>query len=393
MCGVKLSSKLNQHFVPKYLFRLYSGGREFIHLVSKRASTVALNAPIRHQCARNKYYGSREIESILEEFDRFHSSAIRSIVAKAEAEASPNITPEERRLLDEALSLQHNRTPRRSDNTEQSEHLLHLYSLQQFALSLGPAFGGKYILDSMRNGTVEVSRAPLRIRLGKLRTAVDSAPLLGDLRLAILENETSHPFVLGDSPCIFCNRYLYDIRLFPTLKYDVPGVIVLMPVGRRRQCMLYDADVYSLGSEDTRIVLRHEADVLQLNALQIHSAKECVYFADSAYATTLVRHIDDLRPAFIEDLARLVTYPPRSAIIEGQPCRGHTVCMFEAQLPIRLELSFMKSLTSPYSDSIVPSPIPDLRRAARQRPFITESEIKAYPAATIRFRDKPKLNP
>lgn len=70
-----MASKLNHHFVPKYLFRLFSGGEDYVHLVLKASSKVVFRASIRHQCAHHKFYGTDEIEDYLSMLDGRHATA------------------------------------------------------------------------------------------------------------------------------------------------------------------------------------------------------------------------------------------------------------------------------------------------------------------------------
>jgi hypothetical protein len=60
-----LSQKLNHHFVPQYHFRLFTGGKRYIHLASRDGSRFVRFASVKGQCARHKFYGDARVEAWL----------------------------------------------------------------------------------------------------------------------------------------------------------------------------------------------------------------------------------------------------------------------------------------------------------------------------------------
>src|SRR5436853_90242 len=69
----------NQHFVPQFYFRLFTGGENRIHLLNKKDSRIIRNASIKGQCAKHRFYGSDEIERWLCLLEGQQSVALREI--------------------------------------------------------------------------------------------------------------------------------------------------------------------------------------------------------------------------------------------------------------------------------------------------------------------------
>ena len=52
-----MPERVNQHFVPQFYFKNFSGGDPKIHLLLKRTDRIIFNAAIKGQCAENPWYG------------------------------------------------------------------------------------------------------------------------------------------------------------------------------------------------------------------------------------------------------------------------------------------------------------------------------------------------
>lgn len=107
-----MSSKLNHHFVSQFLFRLFTDGQRFVHVLCLKNGDIHPFASIKGQCARHKFYGTSELEDLLADFETRHG-AILNKVARFAAGTGPALkTDDEKYLLREAVVLQRCRTPR-----------------------------------------------------------------------------------------------------------------------------------------------------------------------------------------------------------------------------------------------------------------------------------------
>jgi hypothetical protein len=202
-----VASKLNHHFVPKYLFRLFSGGEDFIHLVIKASSQLVIGASIRHQCSRHKFYGTDEIEDYLAMLDGRHATAYRAVIRECWSDARSGFTDDEFYWLFEALMLQRARTPRAAEGLAHNSENLALQSFREH-VKASPDDGMRdRIVEAIDKGQVTLTQPIIRPLLHSLVLGLRSVIGITDLNLALLRNSTKSPFVFGDSPCVFYNRY------------------------------------------------------------------------------------------------------------------------------------------------------------------------------------------
>ncbi len=107
-----LSQKLNHHFVPQYHFRLFTGGKRYIHLASRDGARFVSCASIKGQCARHKFYGNERVENWLSNLESRHAAVYRAVIDIAWNARTTPLSHEENHQLREAILLQRCRTPR-----------------------------------------------------------------------------------------------------------------------------------------------------------------------------------------------------------------------------------------------------------------------------------------
>jgi hypothetical protein len=176
--------------------------------------------------------------------------------------------------------------------------------------------------------------------------SVKSCVLLSDLRLLILRNRTDVPFVIGDTPCIASNHYLREFTAVGVLGLSKRGLMLSMPLDSQSYLLLVDHAVYHTPCiPDSNVELTAPGDVATLNSLQVYGSQNCVYFSnqsDSAY----VRDFIAVRPPNEDDhLGGFnVLRPERQAGLDGE---GELLHTYEPQLPVDLDLSFIRTQPAP----------------------------------------------
>jgi len=70
----------NQHYVPQFYFRHFSGGGDAICVLLTRSGKIISPASIKHQCARHNFYGSKELEGELSKLEGRHAQALRAVI-------------------------------------------------------------------------------------------------------------------------------------------------------------------------------------------------------------------------------------------------------------------------------------------------------------------------
>ena len=195
-----------------------------------------------------------------------------------------------------------------------------------------------------------------------IRLAPRAVTAISDLSLLILRNYTQVPFIMGDAPCVFSNRYMRDIRDSGVLSLMTRGLMAVLPIDPHTQVLLYDAAVYTPEYSTAGCIdVFRIADVSLLNALQIYSAEENVYFADVSSETYLRELLSAHRRHLQDHRGRFVIHGPGKILVTGVPNTDEVLHVFEPQLPLTLDLSFIS--TSPLPSNQNPNHPRDLTLA------------------------------
>src|SRR5574341_1438369 len=89
-----MSDRANQHFVPQFYFKQFSRGAGSIHLLLQADDRIILNASVKGQCARRKFYGPQELEDAFSKLEGRHAEALRALLSIAWSQNPPQMTPE-----------------------------------------------------------------------------------------------------------------------------------------------------------------------------------------------------------------------------------------------------------------------------------------------------------
>ena len=332
------------------------GGQRYVHLAARDGSRLVRHAAIRGQCVRHKFYGDTRIEDWLGGLEDRHAPVFRAVLDIA-WNGRAALSDKEDYYLREAVLLQRNRTPRNAQIQASSLDQMMLYAYLEHLKGLSCDPKRQVMMDAIQHGKVAVRDSRFVSLIMSLQMATRVVTSIADLALLILRNRTTTPFIMGDTPCIFSNHYMRTIRDSGVLGFMTPGLMAVLPIDSRTQILLYDAAVYTPDYSTAGCIdVFHTADVSLLNALQIHSAEENVYFSDPE-SQPYIRDMLSAHHRILQDhRGGFVVHPPGSVLINGVPNRGEVLHTFERQLPITLGLSFMS--TSP----LLPSESPDRPR-------------------------------
>ena len=330
-----MGQKQNNHFVPQHHFRLFTGGKRYINVASRDASRFARHASIRHQCARHKFYGNQQVEEWLAELESRHAVVYRAVIDIAWNTRTTPLSDEENQSLREAILLQRIRTPRSARVMASSMEQMMLYGYCEHLKTLPTTSNRKAVIEAIQHGKATIRNSQVLSLEFSLSLIPHAVIAISDLALLILRNHSTAPFIMGDAPCIFSNHYMRAIQDSGVLGFMSPGLMAVLPLDTRTLVLLYDASVYTLDYANSGCVdVFQLADISLLNALQVHAAEENVYFADSnnkSYVHDLLsahkRHLQNHQGRFIPHNSNTET------ILQ----------IFEAQLPITLNLSFIST--------------------------------------------------
>lgn len=106
--------------------------------------------------------------------------------------------------------------------------------------------------------------------------------VIGDLKVCLLRNRTSRPFVTSDDPSVMTNRWH---MLNPRVQHKSVGMMAcgatfFLPLSPRMMCVAYDGDVYNVSHERGWADLRRDRDVVAFNEHQFLNARANIYFRE-----------------------------------------------------------------------------------------------------------------
>jgi hypothetical protein len=112
------------------------------------------------------------------------------------------------------------------------------------------------------------------------------------LACKLLKAEEGTWFITSDNPVVILNQFCASAeprRGF--VGYSKAGFQLLMPISPELCLFFYDAKVYKVGSPRRRLISISKGDVEIVNALQIQSAEDRVYFHDPKLESEVQRFI------------------------------------------------------------------------------------------------------
>ena len=337
-----MGQKLNHHFVPQHHLRLFSGGTGFIRMVTRDGSRVVPKASIRHQCAKHRYYQSDQVENWLGRLETRHAITLRRVVTLA-SQGAPRLSVWDNYYLREAALLQRQRTPRNAQLGASSSDKATLHAFRQHLAGEPRDKDTREALRAIDEGRVTLEGSEAFTVMVSLSAVEESVPLLADLNLLVLRNETDVPFVLGDNPCVFTNHRFRDVQGYGVLGFASRGLMISMPLTPDVEILMYDSSCYSLRDAYAPVIsLQDRQDVQQLNEVQVQSSLSAVYFRDES-VTEYVQSLVVGTPQCSLEGGFLVYEPVAPELRE----REQIMATYEPQLPTSLDMTFLETLPAP----------------------------------------------
>lgn len=271
-----MATNKNQHFVPRCYLRPFTkdSANQAINIFNIDRQIFIEGAPVKHQCSGNYFYGEdAKLESALQFMEGSYASALKEIHKPGYA-----LSDGHRALMQRFWLLQFMRTE--------------AASLRAVAMS-----------NEMLNvAGIDFSEFKLQIRdavIMAMRTYAAVMDSVDDLKVCLLKNKTSIPFVTSDDPAILSNRwYLTDQRVKGrSFGLRKAGNLFLLPLSPEVACLGYDGDVYSVSHKNGWAEVRHEADVEAINQHQFLNCRANIFIRDNSYA-------DGVREAYLKIAGR-----------------------------------------------------------------------------------------
>lgn len=330
-----MAKKANQHYVPKFYFRLFSQNGKSIHVLNRKNGDTIEGASIKGQASKKYFYGDADVEDVLSDIDSEISCVIHKIFKDLCFDALP---VDYYNIFLQNIMLQKTRTVTWKNKSKNINEKLTKMFLE---VELN---NNEEIAEEERNKLLKavdcVGVIPQRYQGMEMSVAVESAHYLLDLTPIILHNKTNRPFVFGDAPIIFSNPLLKNITHRGVLGAITPGLLVFYPLSNKHCIMLVDENEYDIKRvNDSLIPLKSLKDVSIINRLQIHNATSAVYFSEYKYSN----YIKDLwaieKHKLVRHNGKVVCTP---SVDDNNNYAGEIMYAFEEQIPLVPKLSFLK---------------------------------------------------
>ncbi len=257
--------KKNQHFVPQFYLRIFSGGERRIGLYGVESRLLVPLASIKHQCYRHHFYGKDErLENAFSQFEEEVAPILKKI---SESSTLPSKGTKEWILLMQFVSFQHLRTEAQKNLIDQETDLQIKAVLEE---------DSRIAKEDLQKIRVESQASVL--------LALSSAPKfaygISDLAACLLVTPGANTLVTSDNPVVLYNQYCEDVTNSGVLGAICNGLQVFLPFTPEMSLMLYDARIYALNSSDEEVVvIDSNKDSSALNLLQAVHAGENIYFS------------------------------------------------------------------------------------------------------------------
>ena len=329
-----MAKKANQHYVPKFYFRLFSQDGKSIHVLNRKNGNAIKGASIKGQASKKYFYGDAAAEDVLSEID----SEISIVMHKINNDLSfSNLMPGYYDVFLQNIMLQKTRTvTSRNKSKNMNEKLTKMFLEVEIN-------NDETLTEEKRKKLLKtvdyIETIPQPFQGLEMSVAIESAHHLLDLKPVILCNKTNRPFIFGDAPIIFSNPFLKNVVHRGVLGAATPGLLVFYPLGNKHCIMLIDEKKYYIKStKNSTITLKSLKDVSIINRLQIHNATSAVYFSDYKYSG----YVTDL---WAIEKDRLVQHNGKVVealgVDENNIYAGEIMHAFEEQLPLIPKLSFL----------------------------------------------------
>ena len=255
-----------QHYVPRFYLRRFSNDGKSINLWNIGREKSILNANLYNQCYKNYFYGQdRTLEHDL--------SAIESRASQTFREISDS------RIIPKWGTV--------------SYFTLVFFMLSQYNRTLASANDVDIIADNFAKIILQNTRISKMINLDyvkigfknpaayALSIAMQTYPLLLDLRFHVLSNRTNVPFITSDTPVVLYNPFFLFQKFSSNIGLAAKGLLMFLPMDPKHALLFYDHDVYNVNAHGNQMVnINRTKDIDSINGLQVCVAHNNIYFGD-----------------------------------------------------------------------------------------------------------------
>jgi hypothetical protein len=260
------------HFVPRHYLRRFAikGSEE---IVVSKVSPYRFLGPkgIGGQCQETDYYeGNKDLDKLLGTYENDLAPILVRVVQ------NEDFTEPELVALRWLVVILRSRTRKAAEEYNIFARRIH-YEVIQRAIESGhlpPPPDGKWTEEMVDvKGT-----SGFLIQVSGMRCSLE----MQTLACKLLKAEGGSSFITSDNPVVALNQFCASAephRGF--VGYRKAGFQLLIPISPKLCLFFYDPKVYKVGSSRHRLIAISKSDVEIVNALQIQSAEDSIFFHDT----------------------------------------------------------------------------------------------------------------
>ena len=256
------TEKKYQHFVPKFYLRFFSNdGKSVGTYIFKHQKYVKI-APLNSIGGSNYLYGEDgEIEDWFQELEGKWDKILKEIINSN----SLNISIEEYVYI---LMFIYLSDARNKANADLQNKFINELSVINHNLSNS---------DTKYKFTDKIAEFDIP-NYNSLAIMNDIIPLLFDLKLVLIINDTNNQFITSDCIVSRYNQFLLEKNFKQGYAYASVGLECFVPISPKHCLCLYDNDVYESKSKGHIIIIKNPTEINKLNKMFIHNSDKNLFF-------------------------------------------------------------------------------------------------------------------
>ena len=270
-----------QHYVPRFYLKAFASEPKRINLYNFKRSKIIKNVSLRDQCYQHGFYGADgDTESILARLEDEWARVLASIRHSKEL---PSTHSGDYVTLVSFVALQTLRTLKAADEIGDISS-----KIRNQILDSDRRFGDRFSEEDL-NRELGVPENPTEMMLYMARNVVEH---ILDLN-ALLLISPRDVYITSDNPAFKYNQYC-EGAIWPGATGLVrKGLQIFLPVSPTMILVLYDGSTYKpkMRSNWWRRLAEFRS-IESLNAIQLVSARDNVYFSDLECVRGVVKHLD-----------------------------------------------------------------------------------------------------
>ena len=272
----------NQHYVPKFYFRLFSKNKKTICLYVISKNKFVEHANIKNQCSKSYFYSKNT--NIEKKFSQLEGLAKNILTKIIKNNSLDELSNREIENLKSYILFQYGRTKFIKDRANDLAN--HLFDLSKPGMYDNAKKAGEdYCWESIKNTKIEMN--PNYIVL----LSIISNILLIDMKMCLLENKSQMDFIFSDNPVVFFNSFFNDKYPYGTTGFSSRGLQIFFPINSKLMLFLYDSDFYEV--KFTKI--NKTKDIQRLNGLQIFNCDNNIYFENWNIKDKILERFNQLK--------------------------------------------------------------------------------------------------